>query len=87
VSKAEKRSTIKQNLSQRELEVLSLLTMGKSDHQIAEQLFITDVTVRAHINHILKKLFLKNRVELALYGLSTDVVKLHDIRLSDEDLQ
>ena len=59
-----KRTT--EELSERELEVLRLLTLGKTDQEIAKQLVLTDVTIRTHIKRIISKLGLKNRVQAAL---------------------
>jgi two-component system, NarL family, invasion response regulator UvrY len=51
-------------LSQRELEIISLLRSGLSSKEIAETLFITSKTVEVHRHNILKKLQLKNSVAL-----------------------
>lgn len=74
--KTAKRPT--EELSEREIEVLRLLTMGKTDQQIAQQLVLTDVTIRTHISRILSKLGLKNRVQAALYGIRSGLVSLEE---------
>ena len=56
-------------LTERELEVLKLVAMGKSNKQIAGELSISKHTVRTHVNHILSKLHLANRVQATLYAL------------------
>ena len=58
----------RQQLSQREQEVISLLVKGLRDREIAEQLHISDSTVKFHINNILAKLEAKTRLQ-ALYQL------------------
>jgi len=63
-------------LSEREMEVLRLLALGKSNPEIAEQLSLTEVTVRTHISRILAKLGLANRVQAALYALRTGLAVL-----------
>ena len=55
-----------QHLTRREAEVLDLLAEGFSNQQIAHQLFISERTVSAHINRILKKLHVSNRTQAAL---------------------
>lgn len=50
-------------LSERELEVLGLVAKGKSNRQIAEELFLAVGTVKTHINHIMGKLDAQNRTE------------------------
>ena len=46
------------DLSEREREVLALMAEGRSNHAIAERLFITDRTVEKHVNSIFEKLLL-----------------------------
>ncbi len=78
MSGAEPAKRSAEELSERETEVLRLLTMGKTDKEIAEQLVLTEVTIRTHISRILNKLGLKNRVQAALYGIRTGLVSLDD---------
>jgi DNA-binding NarL/FixJ family response regulator len=54
------------NLSARELEVLSLMAEGKSNHEIADVLVISPSTVHNHISSILMKLQVENRVQAAV---------------------
>jgi len=56
-------------LTVREVEVLQLLAKGLSNDEIADQLTISEVTVRTHISHLLAKLHLANRVQATLYAL------------------
>ena len=55
-------------LSPREREVLDLVRQGKTNKEIADQLFISVGTVKNHIHHILEKLHLKNRTQIAAYA-------------------
>ena len=55
-------------LSQREVEVLRLITLGKSNPEIAEELFISPNTVAHHVTNILNKTSTSNRTEAATYA-------------------
>ncbi|MBX6395032.1 MAG: response regulator transcription factor [Alicyclobacillaceae bacterium] len=56
-------------LTSRELEVLGYLSTGASNREIAKQLYISEHTVRNHIQNILGKLHLTNRVQAAAYAI------------------
>jgi DNA-binding CsgD family transcriptional regulator len=55
-------------LSKREREVFELLAAGRSNRDIADALFISEVTVKVHVRHILEKLGAKSRTEAAVLG-------------------
>ncbi len=55
-------------LSQREVEVLSLIALGRSNREIGEELFITSNTVARHISNIFTKTGVSNRAEAATYA-------------------
>ncbi len=55
-------------LSQREQAVLRELAQGASNKQIANQLAIAETTVKLHVQHIMRKLALGSRVQLALWA-------------------
>jgi len=63
-------------LTDREMEVLRLVAKGLSNPQIAEQLVITEATVRTHVSNILGKLHLANRVQATLYALQEGIASL-----------
>jgi two-component system vancomycin resistance associated response regulator VraR len=58
----------------RELEVLRILTTGCPDQEIAERLNISFSTVRTHINHMLDKTGFETRTELAIHARLSGVV-------------
>lgn len=62
-------------LSPREAEVLGLITQGMSNHQIAEQLFIGEETVKSHVRSILRKLGVKDRTQAVSLALREGLVK------------
>ena len=59
----EKENTLVQNLSDREKDVLKLLSKGLMNKEVADNLFITIGTVRKHIQNIYEKLHVNTRVE------------------------
>jgi DNA-binding NarL/FixJ family response regulator len=61
-------------LTEREREVLCHLVRGATNKEIAAALSITEDTVKHHLKHILEKLHLRNRVEVAVYALQTGLV-------------
>lgn len=56
-------------LTPREREILIHIAAGFTNRQIAEKLFITEHTVKNHVKHLLEKLALSNRVQLAAYAV------------------
>jgi NarL family two-component system response regulator LiaR len=56
-------------LTAREMAVLNLIAQGLTNQQIAEQLTVSERTVRFHVSNILGKLHLANRTQAALYAL------------------
>lgn len=54
----------KQNLTDRQLEVINCVLLGKSNEEIAKELFISISTVKTHLNNIYKELNVANRLSL-----------------------
>jgi DNA-binding NarL/FixJ family response regulator len=65
-----------ESLTERELEVLSLVGHGRSNKEIATDLGITERTARTHVSNILGKLDLQSRTQAALYAVERKLV--HD---------
>ena len=65
-------------LSKREMEVLSYLTRGMSNKEIANLLGISHQTVKNHVTSILRKLGVEDRTQAAVYALRRGWVRLHD---------
>ena len=62
-------------LTQRELEVLRHLILGKSNSEIAKELIITPHTVKAHIKSIFEKLSVHDRVQAAVKAIREGLVE------------
>lgn len=65
-------------LTERENAVLKLVAQGRSNREIANELTISEATVRTHVSHILAKLELSSRTQAALYALRKGLALLQD---------
>jgi NarL family two-component system response regulator LiaR len=65
-------------LTEREVDVLRLVAQGLSNDDIAAQLVLSERTVRTHVSHILDKLHLANRTQMALYAVREGIAKLEN---------
>jgi two-component system, NarL family, response regulator LiaR len=72
------RPEVPEQLTDRELEVLRLIGQGRLNHEIAEELVITDATVRTHVSNILGKLQLASRTQAALYAVREGLAPLEN---------
>lgn len=62
-------------LTPKEKEVLALVAQGASNQEIADKLFVRDVTVKTHLNSIFKKLKVSNRTQAVLLAMEIDLIK------------
>lgn len=73
-----------ENLSDRELEVLVLVAEGFKNHEIAQQLYISNATVKTHLQHIFSKLGVSNRTAAVTQALACGFLRQETA--SDEDM-
>jgi len=62
-------------LTQREMQVLKLIASGLGNNQIAQELVISEHTVKGHVSNILSKLHLADRTQAAVYAWQKGVVR------------
>ena len=65
----------KEDLTEREKEVLRLVAEGSTNRDIASQLNVTENTVKYHLKNILEKLHLRNRAQAVAYAMQTGLLK------------
>jgi len=74
------RSTLPGRLTERETETLRLIVLGRSNREIAEELFISVGTVKKHVENIMSKAGVFRRTELVPFALGIGVLAMEDLR-------
>lgn len=62
-------------LTDRELEIVQLVARGMSNKEIAEQLYLSDATVKTHVTRILSKLELRDRVQIVVLAYESGLIE------------
>ena len=64
------------SITEREKSILAYIAGGLSNKEISEKLFISPHTVKAHIENLLLKTNLHNRVQLAVFSIKENIIDL-----------
>lgn len=64
-----------EELTKREMEVLLLMSQGKTNQEIADELYISLKTVKVHVSNILSKLEVQDRTQAVIYAFRHSLVK------------
>jgi two-component system, NarL family, response regulator LiaR len=67
---------MRESLTERETETLRLIAKGYSNKEIANELGVSEVTVKTHVSSVLSKLNLQSRTQVALFALKEGLVGL-----------
>jgi DNA-binding NarL/FixJ family response regulator len=68
-------SVLLESLTQREREVVALVGLGLSNHQIAERLFLSPLTAKTHVNRAMTKLAVRDRAQLVVIAYRSGLVR------------
>ncbi|RUL55111.1 LuxR C-terminal-related transcriptional regulator [Lysinibacillus antri] len=68
-------SPLHEQLTEREMEILLLVAQGKTNQDIADELFIALKTVKTHVSNILSKLEVQDRTQAVVYAFQNGLVK------------
>ena len=71
-----------QYLTHREEEVLELLTQGKTYKCVADKLFISETTVKTHVNNIFQKLQVNDRTQAVLYAINNGFLNRKKLKMA-----
>ena len=85
IQNPEPQTNIENALTDREMEIIRQVALGKTNQEIADELVVSERTVRTHITNILAKLRLSNRTQLALYALKEGIAHMRYVKDETEE--
>ena len=74
---SDEKSELKNKLTNREIEVLQLITEGLLNKEIAQKLCISEKTVKNHVSNIFRKINVCDRTQAAVYAIKEHIVDIH----------
>lgn len=73
-------------LTSREIEIIKLISQGRSNKKIADTLFLSELTVKTHLKNIFKKLNVSNRTEAALFAINNGYIHKEAVDMTSVDV-
>lgn len=74
-----------EHLTEREFEVLQLVSQGYSNQEISKKIFVSSHTVKAHLENIYRKFHVDNRIRAIIIALQNDLIKANDFDIEQKD--
>ncbi|MFW6270977.1 MAG: response regulator transcription factor [Bacillota bacterium] len=68
-----------EKLTNRETEIIQLVASGKTNQELAEELYIAVPTVKAHLRHIFNKLGATNRTQAVCIAIRNNLINLKEV--------
>jgi two-component system, NarL family, response regulator len=65
-------------LSAREEEIVRHVALGFRNAEVAKKLFVSEQTIKSHLNNVFRKLGIRDRVELTVYAIRTGIIGIHE---------
>jgi DNA-binding NarL/FixJ family response regulator len=75
---AQLRVPVMEKLTPRERDIVRHVALGMRNSEVAKRLFISEVTVKTHLNNVFQKLGLRDRVGLTLYAIRMGLIGVHE---------
>ncbi len=76
IQNAEGEASQEGSLTEREVEILQHMALGQTNQEIADELFLSERTVRTHVTNILAKLGLSNRTQAVIFALRQGIAHI-----------
>ena len=74
-----------EHLTEREFEILQLVSQGYSNQEISKKIFVSSHTVKAHLENIYRKFHVDNRIRAIIIALQNDLIKANDFDIEQKD--
>ncbi len=66
----------KNTLTEREIEILQLVSQGLGNQEMAKRLFLSEKTIKNHMTNIFRKLSVSDRTQAVIYAIKNKIVEI-----------